>query len=898
MSWMRFFRRRRWDEERARELEAYLESETDENIAHGESPDEARHAARRKLGNPTLIREEIYHMNTLGFVESTWQDLRHSLRLLRLAPSFTTVAILSLALGIGANTAIFQLLDAVRLRALPVKDPQQIAEINFDHRGFYAGSSRAFYPSLTNPLWEQIRDRQQGFSGVTAFGAERFNMARGGEARYAQGLFVSGEFFKVLGVPPILGRVFTHDDDRRGCSSPGAVISYGFWQREFGGAPGVVGRNITLESHPFTIVGVTPASFYGVEMGRTFDVAVPLCAEPITEGESSLYSDRAGWWLAAIGRLKPGWSLAQATSQLHAISKAAFAATLPEWYGAGNARQYTEGFLLRAVPASAGISKLREQYEYPLSLLLGIAGFVLLIACANLANLLLARTSAREREIAVRLALGASRTRLVRQLLTESILLAAGGGLAGILLARNLSSFLVSFLSTQDNPLFVDLRPDWRVLAFTTALAALTCVLFGVAPALRATRAEPNSAMRAGGRGLTAGRERFGLRRMLVVSQVALSLVLLVGALLFVRSLRNLTTLDAGFRQSGILIAAVDFSSLGLPQERRQALKHELVQHVAAVPGVDSVAETIPLQWGDGDNTGVLAASADHHSLGETNLNSVSTGYFKTLGIALVAGRDFDSRDTLKAPKVAVVNEEFRRKFIEAANPLGQRVRIPALPPHEDHVYTVVGVVRNAKYQELREEFQPILYFAESQDEHPAPAAHILIHSQTSLTALTTGIKAAIGQVNPEIGIEFHVFQTQLRNSILRDRLMATLSGFFGFLAVVLATVGLYGVISYMVARRRNEIGIRMALGADSREVVRMILREAGWLLLIGLSIGVLLSLAIARTAASFLFGLQPHDPSTITLAIALLGAVAIAASCLPARRAARLDPLVALREE
>ncbi len=892
MSWTRFFRRRHWDQERARELDAYLESETAENIARGQSPDEALHAAHRKLGNPTLIREEIYRMNSVSSVESTWLDLRHAARLLRLNPSFTIVAILSLALGIGANTAIFQLLDAIRLRTLPVKNPRELALIDFDHKGFYAGSSRLRYNNLTNPLWEQIRDRQQAFSGVTAFGGEFFNLSRGGEAHYAQGLWVSGDFFHVLGVPALLGRVLTDADDRRGCGSSAAVISYGFWQRNFGGASNAIGKSIWLNGHPFEIAGVTPPGFYGIEIGHNYDVAVPLCAEPIMQGESSLYNERSGWWVAVVGRLKPGWTFAQASSQLQAISPAVFQATLPEWYGVENARQYTQGFQLRAVPGASGMSTLREQYEYPLSLLLGIAGFVLLIACANLANLLLARTSAREREIAVRLALGASRARLIRQLLTESVLLAASGAAAGIILARNLSSLLVSFLSTNYNQLAIDVTADWRVLGFTAGLALLTCVLFGLAPTLRAT-AKPT-----GGRGLTSSRERQGLRRMLVTSQVALSLVLLVGALLFVRSLSNVVSLDPGFRQDGVLIAQVDFGSLNLSKDRRRALKSALVERAGAIPGVEAASETIRLPWGDGNNTTVLDSGATHQSIGQTNLNSVSTGYFKTLGMSVLAGRNFDSRDTPQSSKAAIVNQEFCRRFVHTTNPLGQTVRLPALPPHEDHVYTIVGVVNNAKYQDLHEETQPILYLAEAQDDYPEPAAHIFVRSQTSLAALTSALKSAIAEANPAIGVEFSVLKTEIRDSILQDRLMALLSGFFGVLAVVLATIGLYGVMSYTVARRRNEIGIRMALGADPGAVVRMVLREAFSLLSIGLAVGLALSLAVARTASSFLFGLTPHDPSTIALAIAALATIAIAASCLPARRAARLDPVVALRQE
>ncbi len=467
------------------------------------------------------------------------QDIRHGLRLLLLNPGFALVAILSLALGIGANTAIFQLLDAVRLRALPVQHPEQLAIVKIGNFENASGSFSSRYPHFTNPQWEQIRAQQQGFSGLFAWAPDQINLARGGEIRLANVLWVSGEFFDTLGVKPEVGRLLRASDDRRGCPAT-AVVSDAFWRREFGASSSVLQKSLTLEGHPFEIVGVTPPEFYGVEVGRTFDVSVPICADPILRGEGTKLEGRTDWWLALMGRLKPGWTLDRATAQLAAISPALFEATLPARFQADDAKYYL-AYKLKALPAENGFSDLRSDYSNPLWMLLAIAGLVLLIACANLANLMLARASAREKEIAVRLALGASRGRLIRQLLSESLLVAVAGAISGILLARVLKgSVLVAMISTQSDTMFLDLAPDYRVLGFTAALAVLTCILFGLAPALRATKSSPASAMRASGRGLTAARERFGLRRILVVSQVALSLVLLVGALLFVGSLRNL----------------------------------------------------------------------------------------------------------------------------------------------------------------------------------------------------------------------------------------------------------------------------------------------------------------------------------------------------------------------
>jgi len=830
-------------------------------------------------------------------VHTIWQDVKYGVRLLLLNPGFALVAILSLALGIGANTAIFQLIDAVRIRTLPVKNPQELAVVRIIDRTWNSGNFTGRYSQLTNPLWEQIREHQQAFSSIFAWGGESLNLAVGGEARNAQAIWVSGDFFKTLEVEPLIGRVLTPADDQRGCGSPNAVVSYAFWQREFGGAPDVLGRKLTLEGHPFEIVGVTPASFYGVDVGRSFDVAIPICSEPMIHGEDTVLDMRHGWWLAAMGRLKPGWTLAQATAQLTAASPAMLEATLPPVYDAEASKKYF-AYKFGAFPADTGFSNLRRNYESPLWLLLGTAGLVLLIACANLANLMLARASAREREIGIRLSLGASRGRLIRQLLSESLLLAAAGAALGAGLAQVLSRFLVAFISTQGRPLFVDLRPDWRVLGFTAGLTVLTCVLFGLTPALRATRVAPSEVLKSNGRGLTTGRERFSLRRALVVSQVAISLVLLVGALLFVRSLRNLLTLDAGFRQDGILITDLDLTRLKLPVERRQTYKREVLDRIRAIPGVLSAADTtiVPVS-GNGWNNNVLIDGTEKSKV-TPNFSRISPGYFKTLGTLLVAGRDFDDRDTATSPKVAIVNESFVRKLLNGANPIGRRFQIDEYVGRPRHMYEIVGFVKDTKYGDLREEFKPIVFVAAAQDDRPDQFAQFLIRSDLPLAGLLSDVKRTIGRASPEINLEFHVFKSQIRDSLLRERLMATLSGFFGFLAGLLATIGLYGLISYTVARRTNEIGIRMALGAQRGDVVRMILREAGILLGIGIAAGTALSLLAAKTASSLLFGLKPSDPLTLAAAIAALAAVTVAASFLPAQRAARLDPMVALRDE
>ena len=709
---------------------------------------------------------------------------------------------------------------------------------------------------------------------------------------------MSGDFFKVLGVQPVVGRVFTTSDDQRGCGSSGAVVSYSFWQREFGGEASAIGKKLTLDYHPVEVIGVTAASFSGLEVGRSFDVALPVCSQPVLGGEDNYLDVRYDWWLTVMGRLKPGLSLENVTAQLSSVSPGIFEATLPPGYDADHTKKYL-AFKLAAYPAGRGVSSLRNDSSDPLDLLLAITGLVLVIACANLANLMLARARVREREIAVRLALGASRRRLIRQLFSESLLLGIVGAGLGLFLAGTLAQFLVSFLSTQGNQVFVNLSPDWRVLSFTAAVGILTCLLFGLAPALRATGIAPGAAMKAGGRGLTAGRDGFGLHRGLVVSQVALSLVLLVGSLLFTRSLRNLLTLDLGFQRSGILIANLDLTQLNLPVKRRQAFKRELLERLRATPGVDSAAEAaiVPTS-GSSTNRFVWMNGLDSAQAKNSWFNWVSGGYFKTMGTSLLAGRDFDSRDTLTYPKVAIVNEAFARQLAKGANPVGKSFWQKGEFGEPQIAYEIVGLVKDTKYQDIREQFAPVAYVPTSQDRSPDQSPQILIRSSVPLSDLTPRVKETLAEVSPEISINFQALQTIIRDGLLGERLMAILSGFFGFLATILATIGLYGVMSYMVIRRTNEIGIRMALGGNRNSILKMVLREAGMLLGIGLIAGMALALTAGRIARAKLFGLQPYDPLTLGIAVALLAAAALVAAYLPARRASRVDPMVALRYE
>jgi putative ABC transport system permease protein len=826
---------------------------------------------------------------------SFWQDLRYNIRLLRLSPGFTIVAILTLALGIGANTAIFQLISAIRLRSIPVKDPQELGTVRIADRHWGSGQFSSQYSQLTFAMWQEIRKGQEGFAEIAAFSDRRFNLSTGGEVRYARAIQVTGDFFHVLGVNPLIGRLLGPSDDQPGCGISGVDISYAFWQRNFGGDPSILGRRLTLDGNSFEVIGVTPPAFKGISIGDSFDVAVPLCAEPVLSPRNNRLTIRHAWWLATIGRLKRGWTITRAAAQINAITPAVLQETIPPFYDAEATKKFL-AYKLSAFPADTGFSRLREDSETPLWLLLGISGLVLLIACANLANLMLARASARERQITIRQALGATRGRMIRDLLSESVLLALAGSACGLFLAFAVSRLLVAFISTSDNQIFLDLGMDWRVLAFTTVLAVLTTILFGLAPAFRATRAEPATLLQSGSRGMSAGRERFGLRRILVVSQVGLSVVLLMGALLFARSLRNLVTLDAGFQQSGILITSVDFKRLQLPEDRFADYKREIVKHISSIPGVESAAAAMLIPFGgDTWNDNVITEDSDEDK-GSAWMNYLGPGYFHTIGTPLLAGRDFDDRDTANSVKVAIVNQAFARKMFKGADPVGKRFRIHEPPGEPRPLYEIVGVTGDNKFQDMHEEFKPFMYFPAPQQEKPSPDDQILIKSSLPVTSLMASLKQTIADLNPGIDIEFSVFKTKIHDSLLQDELMATLSGFFGFLAAILAAIGLYGVMSYMVVQRTREIGIRMAIGAKRGDVVKMILREAGILTLAGLVIGSGLALGAAQAAKSMLYGLKPRDPLTLAIAIVTLSVVASLASFWPAYRASKLDPLTALR--
>jgi putative ABC transport system permease protein len=825
------------------------------------------------------------------FLETLVQDVRYGLRTLAANPGFMATAVLSLALGIGANTAIFSMLNAMMLRSLPVEDPHRLVQLQL------AGSNESYF---TNPIWEQVRDSQQAFSGMLTWSTDRFDLTVGGESHFAQGLWVSGDFFRVLGVPAMRGRLITGADDIHGGgrAGPVAVISYSFWKRHFGADPSILGKTVRLDRHPFTIIGVTPPWFTGLDVDLAYDVAIPIGCEPILHTDSSALAARSWWWLRILGRLKPGETMPRAEAHMKALAPEINRATLPERWGADGQRQYLKrSFALR--PAARGFSDTGVRYRTALFTVMVVVGLVLLIACANIANLLLARAAARQREISVRMAIGAGRGRVIRQLMTESLLLSVLGAGGGLLFAIWGSHLLVSLLSKTGNELQLDVAPDLRVLAFTMGVAILTGLLFGLAPALRATNVLPNQMLKEHARGMVAGTSRFNLGKALVTGQVALSLVLLVGAGLFLGTLRNLLSTDLGFSRHNVLLIGANVMQANVPKTQRNGLYREIVDRLREIPGVASASSSVVtpisgMTW----NVSPEGYSSKGNDDTLVYFNRVSPRFFETMRTPLLLGRDFWEHDDLSAPRVIVINESAARRFFAPASPIGKTITVDLGQPDKKNVYQVIGVVKDIKYETVSEIPLVSAYVAHAQDLDPWQSVNFEVRSEIPADRLIAAIRAAIGGVNRGISLEFRNLETQVDESLLQPRMVALLSGFFGGLALLLAMIGLYGVTAYGVARLQGEIGIRMALGAQQGAVIWLVLRDVVMMLATGAVLGLAASLAAGRLVASLLYGIKSYDAAPLAIAALLLGAATGIAAYLPARRAARLDPMAALREE
>jgi len=927
----RFIRRRYWDEERARELQAYLEAETDDNIARGMSADEARYAAQRKLGNTTLILEDIYRMNSLGWLETLWQDLRYGVRQLFRNPGFTAVAVLSLALGIGANTAIFSLIDAVMLRMLPVRNPRQLVLLEWSSQAWpgrflnsMSGSmeqdksGRNTSTSFSYPSYEHVRDANGVFSSVTALAASAIELSVGfnGQPGRVHGELVSGTFFSTVGVEPALGRVLSPDDDRFG-ADPVAVVSYGYWQGRLGGDASAVGHSLTVNGVPFILVGVSPPEFFGVRPGQAVEIWLPLHCQPLVEPSWSLFAApqksqlgplpigplftaRDDWWVLILARLKPAVSRKQAKSDADLSFQQSLAADMKP----GTKTETVPHVELQT--GSKGLDYLRGRFSQPLFILMAVVGLVLLIACANVANLMLARATTRQKEIAVRLATGARRGRLIRQLLTESVLLAGLGGGLGLVLAFWGTRLLVALVAGGRDPITLSVAPDPSVLGFTAALSIFTGILCGLFPALRSTRVDLSPALKESIRTLESGFERnhrLGLGKTLVIAQVALSVVLLAGAILFVRTLTNLESVNAGFNQHNLLLFGIDPSQDGYKSQRLAELYRELLGQLGALPGVRSVSISMHGLIGGGASVYTLRMAASPPKLRhkgdqfETYVNRVGPRFFESMGIPLLLGRDLGDADTAAAPKVAVVNEKFVSEFLGGENPIDRRFGFGDAKTATD--YEIVGLVGNAKYTDLRTEVPATVYLPYQQDLDGLGAMVCELRTAGNPLNYVSAVARVAKGLDPNLAL-YNVWtqEEQIDESLSQERLFARLTSFFGVLAAMLACVGIYGIMAFTVTHRTREIGIRMAMGASSGEITQMVLGEALLLVGIGIVVGIALALGAARLIASLLYGLRPTDPLTLVLtALLMLGAAALA-GYLPSRKASQVDPMVALRHE
>jgi len=831
------------------------------------------------------------------------QDLRYAIRTFRKSPVFVAVAVLSLALGIGANTAIFTLVDQVLLRLLPVKDPRQL--VLLWGRGPHYGSNNGRH-KLSYPMYEDFRDHNQVFSGMLCSWETSMSVSADGRTERVDGELVSGTYFPVLGVGAALGRLFTPEDDKTPGGAPYAVLSYRYWLGRFAGSPEVIGKKLIVNGHPLTIIGVSQAGFDGTDPGKSPQIRVPVMmkAEMDTLGASFDYNfkSRRGRWVNVFGRMKPGVTEQQAKAALQPFFHQMLEMEVREKDFEHTAPEVRKQFLtmwIDVLPASKGDSDLRRQFSSALLVLTAIVGLVLLIACANVANLLIARATARQKEIAVRLALGASRSRIVSQLLIESLLLAITGGIAGLALAVWMDRALLGFLPTGDTPLTISSTPDWRIMSFNLAASLLTGIIFGLVPALQSTRPQLAGTLK-DQVGSIAGGTSVGLRKALVAAQVTLSLLLLIGAGLFIRSLKNLKDLDPGFHTNNLVEFSIDPTRNGYKPERSLDFYRQLRENLDAIPGVEASAFAVmPVLSGDEWDNSIAIEGFSHNptDMPDPHMQFITPDYFRTMNIPILAGRDFRMSDGREAPKVCIVNEKFARRYFKDGNALGRHIGMGGNPGTKLDI-EIIGVARDTKYESMRDEIPEEVY----QPYHQVPfVLGMMAYVRTARLPEQAflSIRQVVNRLDSNLPVsDMKTLEKQQEESLITERLVASLSTGFGILATLLATIGLYGVMAYMVAQRTREIGIRMALGARGADVLWLVMKEVLQLVAIGVALGLPAAWALTRFAKSQLYGIQPNDALTIALATGGIALVAILSGYFPARGATLVDPMRALRWE
>jgi predicted permease len=894
-----FLQRDQFDANLEEEMQLHVELRRQQQIEVGVSPEVARSTARRLFGNEAAIKEKSHMTWGWNWLETLLQDAVYGIRSMLRSPALVAVALLSLALGIGANTAIFSLLDAVMLRSLPVKQPSQLVLLG---KGEWNGISDAFAITelYSYPFYREMQKNNAVFTDVAGIFSMLNNVHGFVEGRDQSEpmkvQLVSGTYFPTLGVNAIMGRALTDDDDKTEGNHPVAVISYAWWASSLARDPSVLSKKLKIGETTFDIVGVAPPEFFGTKVGDAPDIWVPLSMMQQVPPNFTGYADNFSESLYLMGRLKPGVTLEQATTNVNLV----FQQILRGFPDATLSEKNLEKLKNAHVPLTqmtTGLSSLRRKFSEPLKILMAVVALVLSIACANIANLLLARSTARARELAVRQALGARRARLIRQLLTESLVLAITGGALGILFASIGSRLLLRMVSGGPDTVPLDVSINPRLLIFTLAVTVATAVLFGTIPAFRATKLQIVQSLKDGRGSQGTGAAKSPLAQTLVVSQVALSLVLLVGAGLFLRSLVNLNNVDTGFNKENVLRLQIDASSIGYKAEepRLKGLYQQIEERVSALPGVRAASFSSFTFHQGSWNTTVTVPGGEAHPEVDVKHNVIGNGYFATMQIPLLAGRTFGPQDTATSQKVAVISERMARTMFPAGSPIGHHYMIGN--PINDNDREVIGIVKDVKFGDLQEDPETLDYVPYTQrDDY---LSDFEVRYAGDFNTVSTSVQRTIHDVSHNLPItRVTTLDEQVARSITDQRLVAQLSAFFGLLAVFLSCIGIYGLMSYVVARRTNEIGIRMALGAERSNVRWLVMREVLALVAIGVVAGVPIALAGSRLISNMLFGVRGTDPASMVAAVGAMIAVAIVAGYLPARRASRIEPMAALRYE